>query len=321
MGPLSRTWTFLIGVLGIVARTWSAGRELKNIAWIAGSLFAAWMFAGSPSIPHMEQVWTTVTTAMRSPETVPQISELGAVVAMHDVPFVAKRLIVSGRGRHMKSSLLQYEGVFRAGQHLCATEYFYDNEEKISFQLPSDYLVIMKNQPGDFRPDTSKNGCDAIAGTRQVPDANGSVLQARKRIAETVRTSDIGTKGFFAFYALVLSLALWVRAYHYRRGTPADTEGLRRRFAGFAVRERDFEQGWRGLYRVNMDGFHVNLESWSFNEGSGEFFHIAERMGKRQIVDAIPFEQRFLKQAKKLDWKMKIGGITLLAALIAIRNC
>jgi len=317
MGPLSRAWAFLIGVWRIVARAWTAGPTLKNTVWIAGSLFVAWVFVGSPSVSHMEQAWQTVATAMKSPETVAQIAESGAAVAVRDVPYVAARIVNTGRGRHMKPKLEQYKGVFRAGQHVCANVYFYDNEEKFSVELPGDYLVTLTNTPGNFRPDTSQNGCLKIPSTRAVPDANGSVLQARKRLAETVRTSDIGAKSFFAFYALVLSFAFWVRSYHYRRGTPADVESLRQRFAGFAVRERDFEQGWRGLYRVNSDRFHVNLENWSFNEGSGEFFLIKERMGKRLIVDAIPFEERFIKHAKKLEWKMKIGGITVLAAFIS----
>jgi hypothetical protein len=292
---------------------------LRNAIWIAGSLFVAWAIVGGPSVSHMEQAWTTVTTAMQPPETVAQIAEPGAVIAARDVPFVVARIVNTGRGRHMKSKLEQYGGTFRAGQHICAGIATWGYDGKLSVTLSNGDMADASNAPGNFRPDTSANGCERIPDIRELPNRNGSVIKARKQLAEiiAVQPATIAGNGFAAFYALVLCFAFWARAQHYRHKTPIDRATLRQRFTGFAAHQSDFEEGWGGIYRVNSDGFRVNLEDWQFDGGSGEFFRIEKRFGNRTVVETTPFNQRFVLQAKDMWWKIKTGIKAAAAAVIS----
>jgi hypothetical protein len=125
-----------------------------------------------------------------------------------------------------------------------------------------------------------------------------------------------GTARFMeAFYAAVFLLAFWLRERNYRRRSAANLESARQLFPGFAVRQGDFEYAGRQAFRVNSDGFRVNLKKWNFDENSGEFFFIKNKIGKHIVFEATPHSQRFVADAKSL-WRK--AGIALGAIVIGL---
>ena len=116
-----------------------------------------------------------------------------------------------------------------------------------------------------------------------------------------------------AFYAMLLSFGFWIRAQKYSPLNPMRLAAAQEAYAGFAVREGDFEYKGKQFYRVNSDGFRVKLKEWHFDEDSGEFFPIKSRIGKNVIFDTAPYGKRFVKHAK--DFWAQAGGYAIAATL------
>lgn len=139
------------------------------------------------------------------------------------------------------------------------------------------------------------------------------------------RYGEIG--GFAAFYAVIFLLSFWVRERRFRRRCPANLEAVQVRFAGFAVGKRDFEKEGNALYRVNSDGLRVELTKWYFDENSGEFFHIENKIGKHFIYNSTPFSRRFVENAKPNLKKLGVvvvgviaGGFSVPFGFLAYRD-
>jgi hypothetical protein len=296
-----------------VDRIWSAGTALKNAAWAVAALALAWFLIGAPSLARMSQVWQIVEAMNSKPETLTQIAEPGAVVATTDIPYQASRFTKRGKWLH-------YEGQFRVGEHLCASLATWGDGGTINVGLPDGYLAEASNAPGNFRPDTSANGCSRIPNVAKIPDPNGRQEMASKQFAElvTARSGKLAAKGAFAFYAIAILFAFWMRAQMYRHRNPLRLTAVQEVYAGFAVREGNFEYSGRRLFRVNSDGFRIKLKRWHFDGNSGEFFSITNRIGKKVIFDTTPYGKRFVKHAKSVWKKAGIGIVAAIAALVSV---
>ena len=65
-------------------------------------------------------------------------------------------------------------------------------------------------------------------------------------------------------------------------------------FPGFVVRAGDFEREGDEFYRVNPDGFRVNLKAWHCDKQTGEFCVIDRKVKGSVIFTPSTYDHRFI---------------------------
>jgi hypothetical protein len=222
-----------------------------------------------------------------------QIGSGGAIVVMKDTPFTASRIIIVRHG----TALRQYKGVFRVGQHLCNTgPSFIGVAGELYIGMPHDYLATPSNAPGAFLPDTAPRNCGQIATLTSFPGPNSGWAAAKHRIAQPLASPHrLATCRILAVLLLVGLFVYLLRRQNTKPRKPVPLPAMQQAYAGFAVREGDFEAEGNTVYRVNSDGYRVNLQKWHFDNGTGEFFRIDRRVKGHVIFTTKPYSARFIE--------------------------